>query len=115
MQPHRLLLCPLDAPLQQILNLLGEFNHIWQKGRDLKDKSFRECQANQRVGWGGETTAVSPVWEEIAMRAEQPQGVWVVNVQQTSEPTMAPSAFCPQERWGTGGGSQGMCVDSKVL
>lgn len=38
-QSHCLLAWPLDLPLQQILSLLVNFNHIWQKGKVLKDKS----------------------------------------------------------------------------
>lgn len=115
---HHLLVRLLDVPLHQILSLLSNFNHIWQKGRSLKDKSSSESHANQYIGCGGETTALTPVWELIATRAQQPWGFWPVNVQQTSEPAKAPSASCPQECWGTGVGhkdSQGTSVVSEVL
>lgn len=77
-----------------------------------------ESHANQYVGCGGETAAATPVWEVITTRAWQPWGFWPVNVQQTSEPAMAPPASCPQECRGTKVGhkdSQGTSVAREAL
>lgn len=98
-QSCRLSVCPLDVPCNKswvcwlILTTSDRRMGVWK---------MSECHANQHVGCGGETTTVTPAWEEMAMRAQQPWGFGPVNVQQTSEPAMALSTPCPQERLGTG-------------
>lgn len=50
-QSHRLLSCPLDVPLQQILSLLAKFNH--RRAGVWKIKATSECHSNLPVGCGG--------------------------------------------------------------
>lgn len=110
-QSHRLLVRPLDLPLQQILSLLVNFNHIWQKGKVLKDKS--SSKVKQICTWAAvrRPQQLPQCENKLPRELNSHGGLGTVGTcvldgqSMCSRPQSHHRTGCvlPKERWGTGG------------